>query len=223
MGKLDQRIYQGSRLTVRFFRRDHADSAPDLRLVVGLGNPGAQYERTRHNAGYLVASEIARRMDVGFRGSRQRAEVARGRLGDIPVIVALPTTFMNNSGDAVTRLLDYYHVPLEHMIVIADDLDLPFGTLRVRPEGSSGGNNGLKSIERQLGTRDFARLRFGISRPPGDAINYVLSPFPSPQAQLLPKLVSIAADAVEAYMRDGPRAAMNEYNRDWLPEIESAS
>jgi PTH1 family peptidyl-tRNA hydrolase len=120
-------------------------------------------------------------------------------------------------------LLDYYHVPLEHMIVIADDLDLPFGTLRVRPEGSSGGNNGLKSIERQLGTRDFARLRFGISRPPGDAINYVLSPFPSPQAQLLPKLVSIAADAVEAYMRDGPRAAMNEYNRDWLPEIESAS
>lgn len=205
---------------MRFLRRHEEPTTGDLRLVVGLGNPGAQYERTRHNAGYMVANEIARRMGASFRGSRQRADVARGSLNGIPVLVALPTTFMNNSGEAVTRLLDYYRIPIENLIVIGDDLDLPFGTLRLRPGGSSGGNGGLKSIVQQLGTEEFARLRFGIGRPPGDAINYVLGPFPPQQAALLPRLVPIAADAVEAALRDGTRPAMNEYNRDWLPEIE---
>lgn len=207
---------------MRFLRRHEEPAAGDLRLVVGLGNPGAQYERTRHNAGYMVANEIARRMGTNFRSSRQRADIARGSLNGIPALVALPTTFMNNSGEAVTRLLDYYHIPIENLIVIADDLDLPFGTLRLRPNGSSGGNGGLKSIVQQLGTEEFARLRFGISRPPGDAINYVLGPFPPQQAAVLPRLVPIAADAVEAALRDGTRAAMNEYNRDWLPEIEAS-
>lgn len=203
------------------FRRRTEPDAADLRLVVGLGNPGAQYERTRHNAGYIVANEIARRMGVNFRSSRQRADIARGTLAGMPVMAAQPTTFMNNSGEAVTRLLGYYHVPIDHLFVIADDIDLPFGTLRVRPDGSSGGNGGLKSIIRQLGSSDFSRLRFGVGRPPGDAINYVLGPFPAEQAAVLPRLASIAADAVEATLRDGPRAAMNSYNRDWLPEISS--
>lgn len=205
---------------MHFFRHHEKDVAADLRLVVGLGNPGAQYERTRHNAGYMVANEIARRMDVGFRSSKQRADTARGLLDGMPVLVALPTTFMNSSGEAVTRLLDYYHVPLQNLMVIADDLDLPFGTLRIRPEGSSGGNGGLKSIVQHLGTEEFARLRVGVGRPPGDAISHVLGPFPPQQAALLSRLIPIAGDAVVAALRDGPRAAMNQYNRDWLPEIE---
>jgi PTH1 family peptidyl-tRNA hydrolase len=127
---------------------------------------------------------------------------------------------MNESGAAVSRLLDYYHVPVENLFVIADDLDLPFGTLRVRPNGSSGGNGGLKSIVRQLNTEEFARLRVGVGRPPGDAINYVLGPFPPHQAALLPRLIPIAADAVTATLREGTRVAMNRYNRDWLPELE---
>lgn len=203
------------------YRRHSEPQIADLRLVVGLGNPGGQYERTRHNAGYLVANEIARRMDASFRSSRQRAEIARGTLGGIPVIAALPTTFMNNSGEAVTRLLGYYHIPIDHLFVIADDMDLPFGTLRIRPEGSSGGNGGLKSIIQHLNTSDFSRLRFGVGRPPGGAISHVLGPFPPDQAAFLPRLVSIAADAVEAALRDGPRSAMNAYNRDWLPEISA--
>ncbi len=203
------------------FRHRAEPEAADLRLVVGLGNPGGQYERSRHNAGYMVANEIARRMGVSFHGSRQRADVTRGTLDGIPVMAALPTTFMNNSGEAVTRLLSYYHIPIERLLVIADDLDLPFGTLRVRPDGSSGGNGGLKSIIQHLGTSEFARVRFGVGRPPGDAIPYVLGPFPPDQAVDLPRVVSIAADAVEATLRDGARAAMNRYNRDWLPEIKS--
>jgi PTH1 family peptidyl-tRNA hydrolase len=208
---------------MRFLQHRQQAEEGDLRLVVGLGNPGAQYERTRHNAGYMVANEIARRMGATFRGSRQRADIARGTLNGLPLIAALPTTYMNNSGEAVTRLLNYYRIPLEHLIVIADDLDLPFGTIRVRPDGSSGGNGGLKSIVQQLGTEEFSRLRFGVGRPPGDAINYVLGPFPPEQAALLPRLVPIAADAVEAVLRDGVRAAMNQYNRDWTPEITEAS
>jgi PTH1 family peptidyl-tRNA hydrolase len=208
---------------MRFLQHRQQAEEGDLRLVVGLGNPGAQYERTRHNAGYMVANEIARRMGATFRGSRQRADIARGTLNGLPLIAALPTTYMNNSGEAVTRLLNYYRIPLEHLIVIADDLDLPFGTIRVRPDGSSGGNGGLKSIVQGLGTEEFSRLRFGVGRPPGDAINYVLGPFPPEQAALLPRLVPIAADAVEAVLRDGVRAAMNQYNRDWTPEITEAS
>jgi PTH1 family peptidyl-tRNA hydrolase len=208
---------------MHLFRHRSESDATDFRLVVGLGNPGGQYERTRHNAGYMVANEIARRMGVSFRGSRQHADLARGSLAGMPVMTALPTTFMNNSGEAVTRLLSYYHIPLEHLLVIADDLDLPFGTIRLRTDGSSGGNGGLKSIIRELGTGDFTRLRFGIGRPPGDAINYVLGPFPPDQTALLPRLVAIAADAVEASLREGPRAAMNEFNRDWLPEISTGS
>lgn len=188
-------------------------------MVVGLGNPGAQYERTRHNAGFMVASEVARRMGASFRSSRQRAETARGVLDGRPVLVALPTTYMNNSGEAVTRLLAYYHVPVDHLLVIADDLDLPFGTLRIRPDGSSGGNGGLKSIIQQLGTKEFARLRVGVGRPRSDAINHVLGPFPPEQVAVLPRLVSIAADAVGATIRDGARASMNTYNRDWLPDL----
>jgi PTH1 family peptidyl-tRNA hydrolase len=208
---------------MRFLQHRQQAEEGDLRLVVGLGNPGAQYERTRHNAGYMVANEIARRMGATFRGSRQRADIARGTLNGLPLIAALPTTYMNNSGEAVTRLLNYYRIPLEHLVVIADDLDLPFGTIRVRPDGSSGGNGGLKSIVQGLGTEEFSRLRFGVGRPPGDAINYVLGPFPPEQAALLPRLVPIAADAVEAVLRDGVRAAMNQYNRDWTPEITEAS
>src|SRR5947209_2863287 len=145
---------------MRFFqRRDGPVPEPDLRLVVGLGNPGAKYAKTRHNIGYLVADRLAERHGETFRGSKQRADIARVEIGASPVLLARPVTYMNDSGFAVSRLLNYFHIPLDHLLVVSDEMDLPFGTLRIRPGGSSGGHGGLKSIIRELGTSDFARLR----------------------------------------------------------------
>lgn len=205
---------------MRLFRHTDTPPEPGLRLVVGLGNPGGKYERTRHNVGFMVVNELARRAGASFRSSKQRADVARGSLDGMSVLLAQPQTYMNESGDAVSRLVSYYHVPLGNLIVICDDLDLPFGTLRLRPSGSSGGNNGLKSIIRSLGSEEFARLRVGVGRPPGNAINYVLAPFTEEQQRLLPDLLPIGADCVIAALRDGVLPAMNEYNRDWLQDPE---
>lgn len=190
----------------------------DLNLVVGLGNPGSRFERTRHNIGFMVAGELALRASATFRSSKQRAEVARGAVEGLNLLVARPQTFMNLSGIAVSRLLSYYHLPVNRLIVVCDDLDLPFGTLRLRPSGSSGGNRGLMSIISELGTEDFTRLRVGVGRPRGEAIDHVLSRFPPEHEELLPGLVSIAADAVLAALQD-VRTAMNEFNRDWLPSL----
>jgi PTH1 family peptidyl-tRNA hydrolase len=132
--------------------------------------------------------------------------------------MAQPQTFMNESGLAVSRLVQYYRVPLDRLMIVCDDMDLPFGTLRLRPSGSSGGQNGLKSIIEQLGTQEFARLRVGVGRPRGNAVDHVLSRFPPDQEALLPRLVSIAADGTLAGLR-GMRGAMNEFNRDWLPVL----
>jgi PTH1 family peptidyl-tRNA hydrolase len=201
---------------VRFFR--HADApAPDpsLRLVVGLGNPGGKYERTRHNVGFMVVNELAQRAGLTFKSSKQRADIARGTIEGLPMLLAQPQTYMNESGDAVSRLVQYYHVDLRNLLVVCDDLDLPFGTLRLRPSGSSGGNNGLKSVIRSLGTEDFTRMRVGVGRPPGNAVNYVLAPFTAEQQRELPELLHVAGDAVLAALREGVLPAMNEYNRSW--------
>src|SRR5450759_2307392 len=133
------------------FRR-HRRSAttapdPDLRLIVGPGHPGSKFAGTRHNVGFMVAGRLAALNDIAVKGSKHRAEVGRGVVAGKPAIVALPLTYMNESGNAVQRLLAYYHVPVERLLVIADDIDLPFGTLRLRPGGSSGGQGGLRSIE----------------------------------------------------------------------------
>jgi PTH1 family peptidyl-tRNA hydrolase len=209
---------------VRLWRRDKETTQdPELRIVVGLGNPGSRYAQTRHNVGFMVVNVLARRHHMTFRGSKQRADVARGRMGDLPVLLAQPVTYMNESGVAVARLVAYYRVPLEHLLVVCDDLDLPFGRLRLRPSGSSGGNRGLESIIREIGSKDFPRLRVGVGRPDRSAVDHVLSPFSPEQMRLLPGLVDKAADAVTAALQEGVTPAMNEFNRDWASVLGDTS
>lgn len=208
---------------MRFWRgQTQEDSNPELRIVVGLGNPGPRYENTRHNVGYMVIDTLARRHGMSMRkAGKFRAEIASGRFGETPVLLAKPITYMNESGYAVARLVRFYRIPLEQLLVVADDLDLPFGTLRLRPHGSSGGNGGLKSIIRELGSEDFPRLRIGVSRPAQSAVSHVLGPFPPNQASKLPTFIETAADAVIAALQEGVVAAMNRFNRDWLGALEA--
>ncbi len=191
-------------------------------LVVGLGNPGSRYENTRHNIGFMAVEAFARRHDLRFKGSKHRADVATGAIKGIPILLAKPVTFMNESGNAVVRLTRYFNVPGERVLVVCDDLDLPFGTMRLRSGGGSGGNGGLKSIIQSLGTEQFGRLRLGVGRPPDDAARHVLQRFPRDEAGLLSELLDLAAEAIEAVAQHGVAEAMNQFNRDWLPELSPA-
>lgn len=203
-----------------FWRRDKQTIEDgDLHLVVGLGNPGGQYENTRHNVGYMVVNLLAQRHRVSFKSAKQRADVARVTVEGVPLLLALPLTFMNDSGDAVVRLVQYYRIALDRVLVVCDDIDLPFGTLRLRPSGSSGGNRGLESIIQALGTEEFGRLRLGVGRPRGAAVSHVLTPFSREEGDVLPRFIGIGADAVQATLRQGLRQAMNDFNRDWMPEL----
>lgn len=195
-------------------------------LLVGLGNPGPTYASHRHNVGYRVVDELARRAGVRFTGAGQvRAEVAQTRLtvsggmgglgAEAEQIVLLKSrTFMNETGIAVGKASAYYKVPPELMVVVHDELDLDFGRLRVKFGGGDNGHNGLKSIRRSLGTGDFFRARFGVGRPPGrqDAADYVLSPFPSSLAEDLAVEVSRCADAVESLLTLGLDATQSRFN-----------
>lgn len=208
---------------MRLFRRRAAQeeegSAEGLQVVVGLGNPGAKYERTRHNVGFIVVERFAERHSLTFKGSKHHADVARGTANGMPVVVAMPLTYMNESGFAVRRILSYFKAPIRNLLVVCDDLDLPFGRLRIRTDGSAGGNRGLKSIIQELGTEDFARLRVGIGRPDGGAKSYVLQRFSAEQEAVLTGLVDVACNAIECILGEGAEAAMNRFNRDWLSEL----
>jgi peptidyl-tRNA hydrolase, PTH1 family len=207
---------------MRLFRHrgnDDASATEDLRLVVGLGNPGAKYEHTRHNIGFIVVERFAERHSLAFKGSKHHADIARGIVAGTPVVLAMPLTYMNESGYAVRRLLRYYKVPAANLLVVCDDLDLPFGRLRIRTEGSSGGNGGLKSIIQELGTESFVRLRVGIDRPTGPGKVYVLQKFPPEQEHALAGLVDVACDAIETILSEGAEVAMNRFNRDWLSAL----
>jgi PTH1 family peptidyl-tRNA hydrolase len=188
-------------------------------LVVGLGNPGREYAGNRHNAGFLVADLLAGR--IGARFSRHRkavAEVAEGRLGvgvDAPrLVLAKPMTYMNLSGGPVAGLAQFYKVPADQIIAVHDELDIPYGQLRLKIGGGEGGHNGLRSMSRSLGTKDYIRVRFGIGRPPGrqDPADYVLSDFSPVERKELDFLVDRAADAVEMVMLRGLEAAQNQYH-----------
>ena len=195
-------------------------------LLVGLGNPGPTYASHRHNAGYLVVDELARRAGVRFTGAGQlRAEVAQTRLtasgglggvgGEAEQLVLLkPRTFMNESGAAVGKALAYYRIPPERLVVIHDEIDIEFGQLRLKFGGGDNGHNGLKSIRRSLGTGDYFRARFGVGRPPGrqDPADYVLSNFPSSLSEDVAVEVSRCADAVEALLTIGLDAAQSRFN-----------
>lgn len=183
-------------------------------LIVGLGNPGKKYENTRHNLGFWVVDELARRYSLSFAKTERKSVTADGLIGERRVLLAKPQTYMNASGEAVRALVDFYQIDLTHLIVIHDDIDLPLGTLRLRPGGSAGGQNGIRSIIQHLGTQEFCRVRCGVSRPPGrmDPAAYVLTPFAGDDAITARILTERAADAVETWLTDGIELAMTRHN-----------
>ncbi len=198
-------------------------------LVVGLGNPGKEYASTRHNVGYLVLDELAERMSASFgKHRRAHADVADGRISDARVELLRSRTYMNESGGPVKAAADYAKVDIDRIIVVQDELDIPFGAIRIKVGGGDGGHNGVKSIKQSFGSGDFTRVRVGIDHPPGrqDPADYVLRPFRSVDRGDLPNVVARAADAVEAVITDGIAAAQNHYHSEesgqmTLEEFES--
>ncbi len=184
-------------------------------LIVGLGNPGEKYANTRHNIGFHCLKHLANQHNLTFDGKRANARIAEGHIAGQRVALAKPQTFMNLSGQAVSGLHAWYKLdPATDLLVIYDDMDLPFGRLRIRQRGSAGTHNGMKSIVGQLGTQEFARLRVGVDQPPQgwDAVRYVLGRFTKEEEEQLPNIYANVADAVELILREGVRAAMNRYN-----------
>jgi len=194
-----------------------------MKLVVGLGNPGKQYERTRHNVGWMVVERLAERAGWGHGRERDAARVVWGRYRDLDLTLVRPLTFMNESGLAVRKVLAREHAPLEDLLVVCDDFALPFGRLRLRAAGSAGGHNGLRSIIGELGGQGFARLRVGIGDPATDAIDHVLSRFEAAERADLPLVIDAAADAVETWAREGAARAASAWNAWHLPGPESGA
>jgi PTH1 family peptidyl-tRNA hydrolase len=188
--------------------------ADDLWLVVGLGNPGPGYAGNRHNIGYQVADLLAERMGGRFKAHKGRADVVEGRLAGQRVVLAKPSSYMNLSGGPVTSLRNFFKVPVERIVVVYDELDLPFGTLRLKRGGGDNGHNGLKSLTQSLGSREYLRARFGIGRPPGrqDPADFVLKDFTSTERKELPFLVDRTADAVEALLTRPLEDAQNTFH-----------
>jgi PTH1 family peptidyl-tRNA hydrolase len=183
-------------------------------LLVGLGNPGARYAQTRHNAGFRVVDRVAERAGVAVDKKAFGALVGEAQVGDRKVLLVQPQQFMNVSGQAVLSLMGFYKLERSALIVACDDMDLPFGRLRLRETGGHGGHNGIRDIQRVLGGNDFARLRVGVGRPPEgwDAADYVLGSWTPAEAGELPTVVDRAADAFDAIVRDGFAKAMNQFN-----------
>ena len=186
----------------------------DLWLVVGLGNPGPSYAKNRHNAGFMVLDVLAARAGGRFRSHRSRADVLEGRLAGARAVLAKPRSFMNESGGPVKGLRDFYKVPVERLIVVHDELDVPFGAVRLKQGGGDNGHNGLRSVTKSLGTKEYPRVRFGVGRPPGrmDAAAFVLKDFSAAERKDLDFEVDRAADAVEALVADGLAAAQNTFH-----------
>lgn len=191
-------------------------------LVVGLGNPGSKYERNRHNVGFMVADLLAERVGGSWKSAaRVKAAVAQGRLplssgapGGPGVVLAKPLTFMNLSGGPVSGLANFFKFEVGQVIVVHDEMDLPFGTVRLKKGGGEGGHNGLRSMSQSLGSKDYLRVRFGIGRPPGrmDAADYVLRDFSSVERPELPVLLERAADALTDTLLEGLEAAQNRWH-----------
>lgn len=185
----------------------------DTALIVGLGNPGAQYETTRHNVGFMVADVLAARIGAKFSSHKKsNSDIVQARLADRSVIVAKPRTFMNLSGQPVAGLGRFFSVESSNIVVVHDELDIDFGAIRLKLGGGEGGHNGLRSISQHLSTKDYLRVRVGVGRPPGrmDPASYVLKPFSSAERKDLGVIVEEAADAAELLLRVGLEAAQNQ-------------
>ncbi|HEY5181435.1 MAG TPA: aminoacyl-tRNA hydrolase [Dermatophilaceae bacterium] len=190
-------------------------------LIVGLGNPGPSYAGHRHNVGAMVVAELAARSGASLRSHKARAVAAEVRIGTLPggapgprAVIAIPLSYMNESGGPVAGLMSFYKVPAEKLVVIHDELDIPFADVRLKLGGGEGGHNGLRSITKSVGTRDFLRVRVGIGRPPGrmDAADYVLHDFSSTERSEVPLLISDAADALERLVAEGLLAAQQQWH-----------
>jgi PTH1 family peptidyl-tRNA hydrolase len=192
-----------------------------VKLIVGLGNPGPEYELTPHNLGFLTIDRIASDRGVEVRNRQCQALTGRTQIGDEPILLVKPETFMNLSGLSVRQLLDEYQLrPESDLVVIYDELDLPMGTIRIRQRGSSAGHNGMESVIGALGTQEFLRIRLGISpdRKVSDGVKYVLTPFRKAQLKAVAAVLDTAAEAVNVILKEGPAVAMNRFNRKTDPE-----
>lgn len=203
--------------------RTHAPISHPRWLIVGLGNPGSEYARTRHNVGFMCTNRLAQRAGARFRGSaRDRADVADAVLGGVPILFAQPRTYMNESGQAVSRMVQHYHLPLERVLLICDDVDLPFGTVRLRQGGSSGGQKGVKSVIDAVQTSDIPRVRVGIGRGERETKEYVLTEFTGEQRVQLTALCDFVGDVVECVVVAGVPAAMNRFNGAAIPGLTAS-
>jgi PTH1 family peptidyl-tRNA hydrolase len=184
-------------------------------LIVGLGNPGREYKYNRHNVGFMVVDAIAKKLGVEFSRMQSNAMITKGDFADARIILAKPYSFMNTSGQPVRSLVRFYKIPYKYVLVIFDDVDLPFGAIRMRSEGGSSGQQGMKSIIQQLGSKEFNRLRIGIGRPPGKmkTPDYVLQDFKKKESEDLPMILDRASDAALSFLAKGVEATMNIYNQ----------
>jgi peptidyl-tRNA hydrolase, PTH1 family len=183
-------------------------------LIACLGNPGPAYAGNRHNVGFMVGDLLGARIGASFKRERSRVLAASGRLAGLPVLIAKPMSFMNLSGGPAGAAASFYKIPPARMVVVHDELDLPFGAIRLKLGGGDNGHNGLRSLTAAFGTRDYYRVRIGIGRPPGrqDPADFVLRDFGPAERKELPLLLERSADAVESLLRDGLAAAQNEFN-----------
>jgi len=187
---------------------------PDTYLLIGLGNPGREYRDNRHNVGFMFIDQLIVRLNARGMKVQSKAIVTTATYEDRKLILAKPQTYMNLSGQSIQGLVHFYKLPVENMLVAYDELDLPFGTIRLRPGGGAGGQKGFASAIESLGTKDVVRLRIGIGRPPGrmDPAAYVLQNFSRDEMKVLPEIVDRAADAALTFVVDGLNKAMNKYN-----------
>ena len=183
-------------------------------MIVGLGNPGPTYRHTRHNVGFLAIDKLSDALNIQVKRLKFKAMLGEGRFGESKVVLVKPMTFMNESGRAVAPLVHFYKLPLSNLLVIHDDLDLPFGTLRLRPSGGTSGQRGMASIITLLGTQEFPRMRLGIGRPPGqmDPVEYVLKDFLPSEQDLLNIVLQTAVEACQTFITEGLTKTMNKYN-----------
>ena len=187
----------------------------DWHLIVGLGNPGADYAKTRHNAGFMLADLLAKRWRADWSaGKKFQSRVAKAERDGRRVMLYEPHTFMNASGEAVRTIVKFYRLPLKNLIVAMDDADLPLGEIRLRPGGSSGGHHGLESIEQHLGSREYARLRIGIGRKDGvrEITGHVLGRLSVAEMKVMESVLTRAADQIECWLADGLQKAMSQFN-----------
>ncbi len=199
-----------------FSKKDNnvLDEPSQTYMVVGLGNPGREYRETRHNIGFMVVDTFASRHGIPMSKVQNKAILGIGRFADRKIILVKPQTYMNLSGQAVSALVRFYKIPINNMIVVNDDVDLPFGTIRMRPGGGSAGQKGINSVIEHLGSQDFPRLRMGVGRPPGqmDPAAYVLQPFHKNEKEILSEFLDRAAEALDCFIELGLDTAMNRFN-----------